>query len=263
MDIPAPGLGTGRLRGEAGRRVVAEAAAMGWPLYDTAQMYGNEAEVGAGLRDAGVARASVYVVTKIHQDRFVDGSAFASAEESVERIGLGPVDLLLCHWPPRGVPVAKVMEVLNRCREQGLAKAVGVSNFNRAEMRVAAAEGPVAANEVEYHPLIDQRALKAGADGLEIRRIGYRAIGRGRVIAEPAVKAVAAQHGVEPAAVAIAWAMAKGVVPLCNTTRSERLGANWAAAGLALSEQDIAEIDGLQAQDLRLCDPGWQSDWNG
>lgn len=263
MDLPAPGLGTFPLTGAAAERLTFEAAASGWRLFDTAQMYGNEAEVGAGLRAAALPRDSYRVITKIHHDRFDDGTALASAAASVERLGLGPVDLLLVHWPPARTDVPGVMAVLNRCLEDGLTRAIGVSNFNRGQMRQAAGLGPVVANEVEFHPYLDQRALLAEADALGVRLIGYRSIARGRVLAEPAVAQAARAHGVDPAAVALAWAMAKGVVPLCNTSRPERLAANFAAATLALSEREMNDIDALSSRDMRLCDPGWQADWNG
>ncbi len=264
MDMPLLGLGTWPLAGDQARRTVRLALELGYRHVDTAQMYGNEAEVGAGLREAGVPRDEVFVTTKIHQDRFTEGTALESARASVEAIGLGPVDLILCHWPPRGVAPAQVAEELAAMRDEGLTRHIGVSNFNVSQMREAAAAAPILTNQVEFHPLLDQSRLLAAAREIGVTLTAYRPILRGEALRLPAVRAIAAETGRNPAAVVLRWIIQQGVHAICMSTSRERLAGNQEALDFSLSEDQMARITALTSANRRSCDyPDWQPDWEG
>lgn len=263
MDMPMLGLGTWQLTGKEGIDLIAEAIGLGYRHLDTAQMYGNETEIGQGVRLSGISRDEIFVVTKIHQDRFRDRTALQSARESIDRMGIGPPDLILCHWPPQPVAVAEVMKVLNEIRETGLARAVGLSNFNRLQMREAASLGPVLTNQVEFHPMLDQSALMAIADDLGITLTAYMPIVRGKALALPCVVEIATRTGRDPAEVVLRWVIQQGVAALCNSTKPERLRSHLKALDMPLREADMVAITAETATNKRFSDrKGWSPDWD-
>jgi len=155
--IPAIGLGTWELRGETCARIVDHAIKCGYRHVDTAQMYANEAEVAEGLRASGVARDDVFLTSKIWPDHH-RASAFARAAAERAEIFGGPLDLLLLHWPNAAVPLAETVGALVKARRDGLTRHIGVSNFTTrlVNAAVALADEPLVANQIEYHPLLDQ-----------------------------------------------------------------------------------------------------------
>ena len=179
--IPAIGLGTWELRGRTCARIVEQALRLGYRHIDTAQMYENEREVGEGLRASGVKRDQVFLTTKVWPSHFAPHDLERSAKESLVRLRLTEVDLLLLHWPNPQVPLVETLGALARVRQQGLARHIGVSNFTVAliEEAVAACPAPLVCDQVEYHPYLDQtrvrRGLRApwhGAGGLQSDRQG-------------------------------------------------------------------------------------------
>jgi diketogulonate reductase-like aldo/keto reductase len=153
-SIPALGFGTWELTGSTAQRMVETALAIGYRHLDTAQIYGNEAEVGAGLRATGLPRESVFVTTKIWPDRFRAGELQRSVQESLGKLRLDAVDLLLLHWPNPEVPLAETIAALNEVAERGWARHIGISNFTAAmiEEAVRLSARPLVTNQVEYHP---------------------------------------------------------------------------------------------------------------
>src|SRR5271154_5770252 len=156
--IPAIGLGTWELRGRTCARLVEQAVRLGYRHIDTAQIYENEREVGEGLRASGIRRDEVFVTTKVWTTHFAPHDLERSAKESLARLRLTEVDLLLLHWPNPHVPLLETLGALAQAKEQGLARNIGVSNFTVAliEEAVALCSAPLACNQVEYHPYLDQ-----------------------------------------------------------------------------------------------------------
>ncbi|MEM8789467.1 MAG: aldo/keto reductase [Pseudomonadota bacterium] len=261
--MPPIGFGTAPLKDTDWRGLTAMALEVGFRHVDTAQMYENERDVGQGVRDSGLDRGAIFVTTKIHQDRFRDGTALESARASIDRLG-GPADLILVHWPPRGVPVARVIETLLQVQDAGLTRLIGVSNFNRPQLREAADLAPIATNQVEFHCLIDQFALLADANARNIPLTAYMPILRGKVLAEPAVTAIAAAHDVPPVQVALAWIIGHGVIPLVLSSRRDRLAEAFAATRLMLTAEDMATLDALaRRRNHRASRHGdWEPDWD-
>jgi 2,5-diketo-D-gluconate reductase B len=259
--------GTWPLRGAACRDAVTAALAVGHRAFDTAQMYGNEAEVGAALAESGLPRSALFVTTKVHPDAFAPDRFLPSVERSLRDLRLDRVDLLLLHWPPAGGDVAPSLRLLDRARALGLAAHVGVSNYTVAMMRTARAviEGPVAANQVEFHPLLDQSRLLAGSAETGIPLSSYCSVARGRVVDHPALAAIGAPRGKTAAQVALRWILHKGVSLNVMSTRPANIRANFEIMDFALTDAEIARVDALGATGLRLVDrPAvpWAPDWD-
>jgi diketogulonate reductase-like aldo/keto reductase len=169
--IPAIGLGTWELRGRTCARIVEQALRLGYRHIDTARMYDNEREVGEGLRLAGVKRDQVFLTTKVWPTHFAPHDLERSVKESLVRLRLTEVDLLLLHWPNPQVPLVETLGALARVRQQGLARNIGVSNFTVAliEEAVALCSEPLLCDQVEYHPYHDQ-VFRPGTRWTGVRR---------------------------------------------------------------------------------------------
>lgn len=261
--LPKIGLGTAPIVDLDWAELVARAFDLGYRHIDTAQMYDNEAEVGEGLSRAD-PEGQVFVTTKIHQDRFADATALESAKVSVDKLGRVP-DLMLVHWPPRNVPTDEVMDMMHAIQAEGLTKAVGVSNFNRPQLRAAAAALPIATNQVEFHVMIDQTALKAEADALGVPLTAYMPVVRGKAFAFPEVQQIAQARGMTPGQVVLRWIVQQGVIAIPLSTKSQNLQDNLAVQDLSLTEDDMALLHGVAAREnSRFCsradwDPVWDA----
>jgi diketogulonate reductase-like aldo/keto reductase len=263
--IPALGLGAWQLKGREATDMVARALAEGWRHIDTARMYGNEAEVGAGLRAADTPRDRVFVTTKIWPDDHAPGPLRAAAEDSLRSLGLDHVDLMLLHWPSKEVPFEETLPALARLQAEGLAAHVGVSNFTRAQFREAQtlSEAPLVTNQVEFHPWLDQSAMLSLLGDCGAALTAYVPLAKGRAASDPTLARIGAAHGVSGATAALAWCLAKGAVAIPKTARPERLAENAAALEVTLSAAEVAEIDALAEPDGRIVDlPGIAPDWD-
>jgi 2,5-diketo-D-gluconate reductase B len=253
IQLPNIGLGTFRLQGQHAHDAVANGLAAGYRHVDTAQIYGNEAEVGQALAGSGVPREQVFVTTKVWT-------------EHLRAEALDQLDLALIHWPSPGdeVSLAESMQALLHARELGLARAIGVSNFTIAHMRAAidavGAEN-IATNQVELHPFLQNRAVAAFAREAGIRITAYMPLAYGKAVAHPAIQAVAARLAATPAQVTLAWLLARGHAVIPSSTRREHLDQNLGAARLALTSADIAAIDALDAGE-RIANPDFAPRWD-
>ncbi len=265
LRMPALGLGTWPMRGAECQAAVEGALALGYRHIDTAEMYGNEAEVGAALRAAGLPRGEVFVTTKIWWDK-PDGPRFrAAALASLERLGLDAVDLLLVHWPSPELDLPSVLEALARLREEGRAKALGVSNFPAGLLRRALdlAIAPLACLQVEHHAMLDQSRLLALTEAAGMVLTSYTPLGKGEVAAHPAVRAIAARHGATGAQVALAYLLGKGrVAAVPKAASAARQAENLGALGLRLAPEDVAALDALP-KGRRFVNPAFAPDWDG
>ncbi len=263
--IPALGFGTWELSGVLCRRMVEVALEVGYRHIDTAQMYGNEREVGEAVRASGLARSELFVTTKIWPDRFRRDPLLRSAEDSVARLGLGPVDLLLLHWPNPAVPLAETIAALNEARARGLARHIGVSNFPTSllEEALALSESPLVADQVEYHPFLSQRRLLAFCRARRIALVAYCPLARGRVFGHPLLRRIAARHGKDEGQVALRWLIQQqGVAAIPRSSRADHIRRNFAIWDFALSEEEMRAISALGHPRGRIVDidglaPAW------
>lgn len=258
VTIPALGLGTWELRGEECARLVETAIGQGYRHVDTAQMYQNERAVGEGIRASGVARDEIFLTTKIWPDCHAAADFARAVDERLELLDCGPVDLLLLHWPSREVPLAETIAALNKAKDAGLTRYIGISNFTVSQLAEAVelSGSPLLCNQVEYHPLINQDKLLAACRAHGLAITAYCPIARNQVADEPVMQEIASRHGVSPADITIAWHMAQGdVMAIPRSSKPERLASNLAASAIELSDEEMAAINALKAKHVRLCEP--------
>lgn len=262
--IPDIGFGTYELRGEACVEAVRTALDAGYRHLDTARMYGNEAAVGRALATSDVPREEVFLTTKVWRDALGYDDLLASARDAADALGVDAIDLLYVHWPMGDYDPEGTLPALDRLVEEGLIEHVGLSNFTPALLDEARAglDAPVAAHQVEMHPLLPQRELRAYADEHDHRLVAYCPVARNDVADVPEVVAVAERHGITPAQASIAWVIAKGAVPIPRSGTPDHIRANLAAADVELTEEDVARIDGIDhSRHRRLVDPAG-APWN-
>ena len=257
--IPLFGLGTFRLKGDVVRASVREALKLGYRAIDTAQIYGNEAEVGQANAASGVPRNELFLTTKIWVENLGRDRLAASLEESLKKLRTDSADLTLIHWPPPGnaVPLAEFMDALAQARSRGLTRLIGVSNFPVALLREAMAavgEGGIATNQVELHPYLQNRKLAEFAREQGIHLTSYQTLAYGKVLNDPVLASIAQAHGATPAQVALAWAMQLGHSVIPSSTRSENLASNLEARKLRLGDDEMARIAKLDRNE-RVTDP--------
>lgn len=264
--IPALGLGTWTLEGARCADLVSHAIGIGYRHIDTATMYGNEAAVGDGIRAAGLSRDDLFVTTKVWWTDLAADDLRRSAEASLHELGLDAVDLLLVHWPSPSVPLAEAIAALNRVREDGLARHIGVSNFPTAllSQALALSAAPLVANQVEHHPYLDQRKVLAACRAAGMAMVSYCPLYRGGALfSEPAIRDAAARHGRTPGQIVLRWHIQQpGVVAIPRTTRKGRLAENLDIFGFALTDDEMAAISALRGGGGRLCDFAFAPAWD-
>jgi 2,5-diketo-D-gluconate reductase B len=264
-SIPAIGLGTWQLRGEACARIVGEALKLGYTQVDTAQGYANEAAVGEGLAASGVARHRVFLTTKVMPSEMADGDLQRSVESSLRKLGTGYVDLLLLHWPNPAIPLAGTIRALNEMKRTGLARHIGLSNFTSAKLEEAwwLTNEPLAAEQIEYHPYLDQTRMLAALRARDMAVIAFCPIALGRIVGDPVIEAIAEAHGRSAAQVTLRWIVQQGIVAIPRTSKVERLSENLAVFDFALSEAEMARMSVLARPGSRLVnEPQWVPEWD-
>lgn len=264
-SIPSIGFGTWQLRGDVAREAVAAAYQAGYRHFDTAQIYENESEVGEGLRAAGASRSDYFLTTKIWIDNCRPGDLERSAEESVAKLGVDKVDLLLLHWPNPDVPLADTIRALNRAREAGLTQHIGVSNFPTRELARAidASSAKLVTNQVEYHPFLDQHVVMEALEVAGLALTAYSPIARGRAEDDPTIAAVAEAHGKTASQVALRWLIQQErVIAIPRSSKPERIRANFDIFDFELSGGEMTRISSLRSREGRLTSPSFAPDWD-
>ena len=258
--------GTYPLRGDVLGHALRDAAEVGYRAFDTAQMYGNEADVGATLADIGLPRDALCITTKVHHDHYGD-RFLPSVEASLKALRLDVVDVLLLHWPPVDGRIAEPLTSLAEARRRGLARHIGVSNFTAAMMREAGrhVDGPLATNQVEFHPLLDQSVLLAAAIETGIPLSSYCSVARGAVFEQPLFAEIGAGLGKTAGQVVLRWILQKGVSINTMSTKRDNIAANFDVMGFTLSNIDMARIDSLTQLNHRVVTADsvpWAPSWD-
>jgi len=264
MRMPRIGLGTWPMKGAECQAAVESALALGYRHIDTAEMYGNEEAVGAGIAASGIPRGEIFLTTKIWYDK-PEGPAFRAAfAASLERLKQPYVDLLLVHWPSPALNLPSVLTALAEIHAAGLARAVGVSNFPSALLRQALALdiAPIACLQVEQHVMLGQQTLLDITQPAGIVMTSYTPLGKGEVLEHPVLTSIAARHGATPAQVALAWLLAKPLVAAVPKAQSAaRQAENLAATRLVLSAEDLSALAALP-KNRRFVNPGFAPAWD-
>ncbi len=241
--MPLLGFGTWQITGPAAQEATEAALAAGYRHLDTATVYGNEREVGAGLEASGISPDEVFVTTKCPPDRA--GSARAVLEESLSLLGLEQVDLWLIHWPGGGLPM---WESFVAAREAGLTRDIGVSNYSLAMLdECERATGVLpAVNQIRWSPLLYDAAVEQGHRDRGVVLEGYSAL-RGGTLDHPVISGIAERLGRTPAQVIVRWHLEHGTVVIPKSRQPERIRANADVDGFTLSPDDVAALDALSA----------------
>ena len=245
--MPQLGFGLWEVRDAA--RVTREALEVGFRMADGAALYGNERECGEGLRASGVPRDEVFVTTKVWNDRHGEEEAVQSVRESLGRLGLDRVDLVLIHWPsPRQGRFVEAWRGLIRAREEGLATSIGVSNFRPEDLdRIVEETGVVpVVNQIELHPELPQDELRAKHREMGVVTQSWTPLGKSRTFKSPVIQGIAERTGAAPAQVVIAWHLKLDLAVIPRSTNRERLAENLAAADVELTDEDVAAIATLE-----------------
>lgn len=267
-NIPVLGLGTWQSTGQDCVDVVSQALKMGYEHIDTAQAYGNEKEVGQGIKQSGVSRDKFFLTTKIFPDdmKFEPEKLIAAAKRSLADLDTDYVDLLLLHWPDDRVPLSETIPALCELQKQGLTRHIGVSNFNIANIIEAEkyADVPIVVNQVEFHPFIKQKTLQTFLNNHHILLEAYSPLARGDVFDNEIIKEIADKHNVTPAQISLAWILSdKHRVAIPKTANPDHLQGNLDAIKVQLSADDIEKISSLARADGRkIKHPDYSPEWD-
>ncbi len=254
--IPLVGLGTWDLRGRTCARVVEQALRLGYRHIDTAEMYDNEREVGEGLRASGVPRNEVFVVTKVWPSHFAPRELMRAAKDSLVKLRLPEVDLLLLHWPNPQIPLSETLGALCKVKEAGQARHIGVSNFTVAliEEATKVSSEPLVCNQFEIHPFLDQSKLVAASRAHGMAVVAYSPIARGSARNSTVLARIGKAYGKSAAQVSLRYLVQQQIVVIPRTSKLERLSENFAIFDFELTADEMAEIAALSGRDGRIVD---------
>jgi 2,5-diketo-D-gluconate reductase B len=229
------------------REAVREALEVGYRHIDTAQLYENEASVGAGIAAADVDREDVFLATKVATDNLAYDDVLASTEESLAKLGTDYVDLLYVHWPIDTYDAEATLAAFQKLYDEGLIRNVGVSNFGQRHLAEAAEilDAPIFANQVECSPYLQQEELRAHASEHDYWLVAYSPLARGAVLEDPVLSDIAEKHDATVPQVALAWLLSLETVIPIPKARGDHVAENWAARDIDLDEDDTARIADL------------------
>ncbi|MDF2939391.1 MAG: 2,5-didehydrogluconate reductase [Gammaproteobacteria bacterium] len=257
IEVPAIGFGTFEVAPQDTVNAVTQALRIGYRHIDTAQIYGNEAEVGTAIQGSKINRNEIFLTTKIWIDYYQHNALIVSAKDSLRKLKTDYVDLLLLHWPNPNVPLEETIAALNEIHTLGLARHIGISNFNVSLMKQAVelSKAPIFMNQVEYHPYLNQGAVLAAAKENNILITAYSPLARGKIISDPVIAEIAAKHGKKPAQITLRWLFQQGVVAIPKTLNEERAKDNLNIFDFSLSAEEMARIHKLAHPQGRTIDP--------
>ncbi|MCV2870347.1 aldo/keto reductase [Defluviimonas sp. WL0002] len=250
--------GTFPLKGQVLHDAILTAAGVGYRAFDTAQMYGNEADTGAALKATGLPREDLCITTKVDTANFSDDRFLPSVEKSLKDLQIDKADVLLLHWPTPGGEIVPSLKLLQKAFDEGLAANIGVSNYTAQMMRDARAilDAPIATNQVEFHPLLNQGRLLAAAIETGIPLASYCSVARGEVFKYPLFGEIGDAYGKSAAQVVLRWILQKGVSINTMSTKPDNIRANFDVMDFSLSSIDMARIEELNKINYRIVGKG-------
>jgi len=266
--IPALGLGTMTLMDAVCVETVETALCVGYRHIDTAERYRNESEVGKGLRRglraAGIAREDVFVTTKGFHDQLAAADFERSLDQSLKKLELSWVDLLLIHWPSPNVPLKETLGVLCKAKRDGRTKHIGVANFTIPLLQAAVklASEPLVTNQIEVHPFIDQDKVIAVCRGYGLAVTAYCPLARGKVPGSEVLARIGKTRGKSAAQVALRYLVQRGVIAIPRTPNPDHLAANLAVFDFKLSDAEMVDIDKLKQPGMRVVNPPHAPRWD-
>lgn len=244
-SIPKLGLGTWQNTGPSCTRSVRIALELGYRHIDTAQAYGNEEEVGSGIADADVDREEVFLTTKIWRSNLRYDDVISSVRESLDRLGTDYVDLLLIHWPHPRRPLEPTLRAMSELRDEGAVRHLGVANFTVDQLRAAVriSDDPLVTDQVLYHPMKDQSALRRYCEDADIALTAYSPLARGGVIDDDQLRTIGERYDKSAVQVALRWLLQQPcVVAIPKATSRQHIEENLDVFDFSLTDGEMAEI---------------------
>src|SRR5262245_8995024 len=262
--IPTIGIGTWDLRGRTCARVVEQALRLGYRHVDTAEMYDNEREAGEGLRASAAMRDDVFITTKVWPSHFAPRELERSAKESLVRLRLSEIDLLLLHWPNPQIPLSETLGALCKVKRMGLARHIRVSNFTVAliEEAVKLASEPLVCNQIEVHPFLDQSKVIAASRRHGMAVVAYSPIARGKAPSDAVLARIGKAHGKSAVQVSLRFLVQHGLVVIPRTSNAARLAENFAIFDFELTPAEMRETAALAHGGGRIVDWSGAPQWD-
>ncbi len=263
--IPALGFGTWKLTGKECADAVDFAIQNGYTHIDTAQIYENEAEVGDGIKKSGMARDQLFVTTKVWRDKFSGGTVAQSVDESLKKLKMDYVDLLLVHWPFPETPVQKLVEEVMKAQQAGKTRLIGVSNFNIAQIEEAIkiSGGKVCNDQVEYHPYLNQKPILEAARKNNMFVTAYSPVARGKAIKDAALKEIGLKYGKSAGQVTLRWLVQQdNVAAIPKSATPENIKSNIDIFDFELSAEDMQKISAMGSDAGRQVNPDFAPVWD-
>ena len=256
-EMPALGFGTSPMTGGMSAETVLAALKAGYRHIDTARKYGTESAVGEAMRASDLPRQDIFLTTKVSHENLRPADFAKSVDESLAALGVDYLDLLLVHWPNPAIALSETMPALADAKRRGLARHIGVANFNIAllDEAVRLCPEPLVALQAEYHPYLDQSKLLAAVRRHKLVFIAHCPLGRGRLFGDPVLAQIAGEHGRTVAQVALRWSLQQNVAPIPFSSKPQRIAENFMVSDFALSADDIARIAALKRANGRIANP--------
>lgn len=255
--IPALGFGTSPLAGSLSAVSVLAALAAGYRHIDTARKYGTEQAVGEAIKSSGLPRQEIFLTTKVSHENLRADDFVRSVDESLAALKVDYVDLLLVHWPNPEIPLSETMPPLAKAKRSGLARNVGVANFNIAllDQAIRLCPEPLVALQAEYHPYLDQTKLLTATRDRGLVFIAYCPLGRGRLFNDPVLAEIAKARGRSIAQIALRWLIQQNVAVIPRSSNPQRIVNNSKVFDFVLSEVEMKRISALKRADGRIANP--------
>ena len=263
FHIPIIGLGTWALRGSDCARLTEQAIRIGYRHIDTAQMYDNEREVGEGVRASGL-RSEAMVTTKVQPTLLAPHDLERSVKESLAKLRLDVIDLLLIHWPNPRIPLAETLGAMVKMKREGYTRQIGVSNFTVSLLEEAnrISTEPLVCDQVECHPFLNQDKVIEACRKHGMAVVAYSPIARGGAKGDKLLEKIGKAHGKTAAQVCLRWLVQQGIIVIPRTSRVERLEENFSLFDFELSDAEMREIASLARTGSRIVDWTWSPNWD-
>jgi 2,5-diketo-D-gluconate reductase B len=263
FKIPIVGLGTWALRGRDCTRLTEQAIRIGYRHIDTAQMYDNEREVGEGVRASGL-RSEVMVTTKVQPTLLAPHDFERSVKESLARLRIDVIDLLLIHWPNPRVPLVETLGAMAKMKQEGYTRQIGISNFTVALLEEAnkISSEPLVCNQIECHPFLNQDKVIASCRKQGMAVVAYSPIARGSATGDKLLQKIGKAHGKTAAQICLRWLVQQGIVVIPRTSKVKRLEENFELFDFELSDAEMREIAALARSGGRIVDWTWSPKWD-
>jgi len=255
--IPALGFGTSPMTGGLAPDTVVAALKAGYRHIDTAWKYRTERAVGEAMRASGVPRSDIFLTTKVSHEYLRADDFARSVDESLAALKVDYVDLLLVHWPNPDIPLSETMPALAKAKRQGLARHIGVANFNIAllDQALKLCPEPLVALQAEYHPYLDQTKLLNAVHQRGLVYIAYCPLGRGRLFTDPVLGEIAKARGKSIAQIALRWLLQQNVASIPRSSNPQRIADNFQIFDFTLSDDEMKRIFALKRPDGRIANP--------